>query len=61
MDRAELAEHLRQHDKEHHVSDTDWHYDNPTWWSMHELREAHKRDHEARQIRHDHNHEERNT
>lgn len=50
MTRVELAEHLRQHDKESieagGFDDGNWHYDDPGWWTDDELTDAHKGDHE---------------
>jgi len=46
MSRTELAEHMRQHDAEDQIQpDFGWTYDDPTWWTDAELRDAHRTDH----------------
>ena len=50
MSRAEVAEHMRQHDIETEAAggapdNMDWHYDDPEWWTDAELRDAHRTDH----------------
>ena len=59
LSRAEIAEHMRQHDDEDPTltSDFDWHYDDPEWWTDAELRDAHRTDHQY-QHRLKHTHEE---
>ena len=59
MSRAEVAEHMRQHDDEDQIHPGfDWHYDDEERWTDAELRDSHRTDHKYFQHQLSHTHEE---